>query len=480
MTDLPAWLVLLPLVWASAALVMGPGRGAGIAAAGLSIQLALAVAVVHSVEGGARWHAVGGWAAPLGIEFAVDGLAASMLLLTQLIALPVALYARAYFTVHPQGVHSFWPLSGYLTAALNALFLSGDIFNLYVTLELLGLASVSLVAVGGAGPVTAALRYLFVTLLGSAAFLLGVALLYGAYGTVSLRFMTPLLAQQAVPAAFLAAGMMYAGLLLKTALFPFHFWLPPAHGGAPAPVSALLSGLVVKATFYLALRLWDALPPSIALPGAAQLMGGLGIAAILWGSWMALRQHRLKMLVAYSTVAQIGYLFLAFPLLAQAGPEALDSVSQGVVLQVFAHGLAKAAMFTVAGSVAISAGHDRIAELGGLAGRLPVSLFAFGLAGITMMGLPPSTGFLAKWLLVGGALSAGPGGWILFLVLVLGGLLTAAYVFKVVHHALRRIELGAGYRPLPRLLEWTSLFLALASVGFGWLPGAAAGPVLAP
>jgi formate hydrogenlyase subunit 3/multisubunit Na+/H+ antiporter MnhD subunit len=345
------WLVLSPLIWATLAFVHGSGRGGLLAVAGLTLQLALAAMLaMQVVGGGARAYAVGGWGAPLGIDLAVDGLSAVMLLLTQAVALPLAVYARAYYAGHPDGLRYFWPLTGFLLAAMNALFLAADVFNSYVTLELLGLAAVGLVASsGGAGPVAAAMRYLLATLLGSGAYLLGVALLYGTYGSVSLTILPPLLSADAPLAVFLAAALMLLGLMLKTALFPFHFWLPPAHGGAPAPVSALLSALVVKASFYLILRLWFDLFAPIASVTAAQLLGALGAGAVFWGSLLALRQTHLKMLVAYSTVVQVGYLFLIFPLATGVSAEAATSAWQGGVLQVVAHGLAKAAMFAAAG-----------------------------------------------------------------------------------------------------------------------------------
>lgn len=471
MTDPAAWLILLPLAWACAALLAGPGRGARLAIAALACQLVLAMLVARGVAGGARLHAAGGWPAPLGIELAVDGLAASMLLLAQAIVLPLAVYARAYFAAHPEGSRGFWPLAGFLVAAMNALFLSADVFNLYVTLELLGLAAVGLVASGGgAAALAAALRYLFVTMAASGAYLLGVALVYGAYGTVSLRVLAPLLAQGPGQAAALGAGLMVAGLLFKTALFPFHAWLPPAHGGAPAPVSALLSALVVKATFYLLLRLWTGAGAPLAAPAAAFAFGLLGTAAIVFGSVMALRQERLKMLVAYSTVAQVGYLFLVFPLLPGAAPSRADAASAAIMLQVAAHGLAKAAMFAAAGAVAISAGHDVVTRLGGLAAQRPVTVFAFGLAGVTLMGLPPSAGFMAKWLLIENALAAGR--WELVVVILAGGLLTAAYLFKVLRHAFGHAGPGVAYLPLRRTLEWPALLLALASVMLGMQPAA--------
>lgn len=454
------WLILLPLAWASLSFLLGPQRGAGLAIAGLAGQLWLALQLAGELlASGARTHAVGGWQAPLGIDLLADGLAVAMLLLTQLVALPLALYARVYFGPKSTTAQYFWPLTGYLIAGLNALFLSADLFNIYVTLELVGLAAVALVAAGGSsGQVAAALRYLFATLLGSGAYLLGVALIYGTYGTVSISSLSVLLTANAPDVVKIAGCLMLLGLLLKSALFPFHFWLPPAHGGAPAPVSALLSALVVKASFYLILRLW--LGPFAPLADVlAWLPAGLGIGAIFWGSLMAIRAKRLKMLIAYSTVAQLGYLFLIFPLL--SGPGAV----QAGVMQAFAHGLAKAAMFIAAGVVIKATGQETVDALAGVAQRLPLTLFAFGLAGITLMGLPPSAGFLAKWLLIEAALAQGH--WVIMVVVLSGGLLAAVYVFRVLRQAFLLAPASTDFCPVPRSLEWIAFILAAASV----LPG---------
>ncbi len=460
MIDSLVWLLLLPLAWATLAFVLGPGRGAWLAIAGLAAQFALAVDLARKVAaGGVSAHVVGGWGAPLGIDLAADGLSAAMLLLTQGVALPLAIHARAYFKAgDPAGVW-FWPLLGFLLAGLNALFVSADLFNLYVTLEMVGLAAVGLVAAGGGTQqVAAALRYLFATLLGSGAYLLGVALLYGAYGTVSSATLLPLVTAEAPRLVRIAAGLMVTGLLLKTALFPFHFWLPPAHGGAPAPVSALLSALVVKASFYLILRLWLG-PLQALLPSFAWLLALLGAAAIFWGSWQAIRAVKVKRLIAYSTVAQLGYLFLIFPLL--PAPGAL----QAGVMQVFAHGLAKAGMFAAAGVMIKATGQDTVAGLAGAVERLPVTFFAFGLAGMTLMGLPPSSGFLAKWQIIDAALAQGH--WVIAVVALAGGLLAAVYVFRVLRQAFLQAPAPDTATAVPRTLEWTAFALAAASVLLG-------------
>lgn len=462
-TDPVVWLIALPLAWACAAFLLGPGRGARLAIAGIALQLWCALWLAGVLpDHGVRSHAVGGWGAPLGIDLHADGLSVVMLLLAQVVALPLALYARAYFRDDGAARH-FWPHAGFLLAGINALFLSADLFNLYVTLELVGLAAVGLVAMGGgAAQVAAALRYLYATLLGSGAYLLGVALIYGTYGTVSLAVLQPILNETAPPAVWLAGGLMLAGLMLKTALFPFHYWLPPAHGGASAPVSALLSALVVKASFYLILRLW--LGPFAPLAAqVAWLPAWLGAAAILWGSAMAIRTPHLKMLVAWSTVAQLGYLFLVFSLLADDG-----TALQAVTMQAVAHGLAKAGMFAAVGTLIHVTGRDAVADVAGVASRLPVTLSAFALSGVTLMGLPPSGGFLAKWLLIDAALAQGQ--WWLAAVAIAGGLLAAVYVFRVLRQAFVVPPLGerrhVAHRA-PPVLEWTAFALAAMSFLLG-------------
>ncbi len=475
MTDPLIWLIVLPLGWATLAFVLGPGRGAWAALAGLGMQLWLAITLaVEILAGGGTatvgaggpgtLHAVGGWGAPLGIDVAADGLSAAMLILTQAVALPLAVYARTYFKADDGAGAWFWPLTGFLIAGINALLVSADLFNLYVTLELVGLAAVGLVAAGGgARQLAAALRYLFASLVGSGAYLLGVALIYGAFGTVSIATLTPLVTAEAPRLVWIAAGLMVVGLMLKTALFPFHFWLPPAHGSAPAPVSALLSALVVKASFYLILRLWTG-PLQPLLPVvAAWLAALLGALAIFWGSYRAIRAAKLKHLIAYSTVAQLGYLFLIFPLLAQ--PEAL----QAGVMQVYSHGLAKAGMFAAAGVMIRATGQETVAGLAGAVNRLPVTLFAFGLAGMTLMGLPPSSGFLAKWQIIEAALAQGY--WMIAVVALAGGLLATLYVFRVLRQAFLAPPAGPAepetVAAVPRTLEWSAFALAAASVLLG-------------
>jgi formate hydrogenlyase subunit 3/multisubunit Na+/H+ antiporter MnhD subunit len=402
-----------------------------------------------------------------------------MLVMTAVVICGIGVYARADFGT-PAGVNEaraplvFWTLLLAVWGSLNLVFVSGDLFTLYVALELLTFAGVPLVCLDGR-PETlrAALRYLMFALLGSMLYLLGAVLLYGAYGTLDI----PLLATRVrpEPTAWTAAALMTVGLLAKTALFPLHLWLPPAHAGAPAAASAVLSALVVKGSFFLVVRLWFDVMPGVVTLSSAQLLAALGAGAILFGSVVALRQQRLKLLIAYSTLAQIGYLFLMFPL--AFSPESTQLASgvalTGGMMQAISHGLAKAAMFMAAGLMYAALGHDRIMELSGVGRALPMSVLAFALGGVALMGLPPSGAYIAKKLLLEAAVETEQWWWAL--VLQAGGFFTTSYVLLVLAHALWPADAPIKVRaPVPRLQEAAALALGLCSLLLGLM---AIGPV---
>ncbi len=466
--------IALPLLGAIAA-AGWPHRSRSIGiltllASGASVTWLLFLVMSH----GEAYQLLGGWQAGLAIALHADALSTLMLLLAAVVALAVSVYATRYFR-SPRDAARFWPLWLLLVAALNALFLSADLFNLYVTLELLGLSAVALTALGGKREsIQAALRYLLVGLLGSMGYLAGVAILYTAFGTLDMQQVGQRIAVD--PASEVALLLMTGGLLLKTALFPLHFWLPAAHSNAPAPVSAALSALVVKAGFYLVLRLWTEVFPAAISPQGAMLIGFLGCAAIVWGSWQALQAERLKLLAAYSTVAQLGYLFVGLMLLVitPAGP-ARELVLGAVVLMALTHGLAKSSLFLAIGVVQQHAGHDRIDQLDGTSQRLPATTFAIALAGVALIGLPPSGAFLGKWHLLSASMDSGH--WPLVLVMGIGSLLATAYVFRVLGHAFgnaafasRSVNVAAE--------EWPALGLGLVATAFLGLGGAWLWPFL--
>jgi multicomponent Na+:H+ antiporter subunit D len=207
----------------------------------------------------------------------------------------------------------------------------------------------------------------------------------------------------------------------------------------------------------------------------AQLIGALGAGAILFGSVVALQQKRLKLLIAYSTVAQIGYLFLMFPLAFDPVSAQLqgDRALTGGMLLAISHATAKAAMFMAAGLIYAALGHDRVAELGGAARALPMTIFAFAIGGVCLIGLPPSGGFLAKWLLLDAALASGQWPWVL--VMLAGGLFTSAYMFIVLSRAYQSPSEPLKLRvAVPRYREAAVLTLAVFSLLLGLV---ALGPV---
>jgi len=469
--------------------VLGPLVASMVALAGTprTLRLGLALGVGSVLVGvGGLWltfgggdpvlrNPLGGWGAPLGIDLRLDGLALVMLTMTALVGAAISLYSTAYFgdisflplrdSPAGRGARFFAPLWLLLWSALNGIYLSGDLFNLYVLIEILGLGAAALVTLAVTPKATVAgMRYLLVSLVGSLAFLMGVALLYVVAGTLSLELLAEEGLQGPLPAAALA--LMTVGMAAKTALFPLHAWLPPAHAAAPAPGSAVLSALVVKGSFYIIVRLWvDVYGVG---PGPAVfVLGLLGAGAILWGSILALRQRSLKRLVAYSTVAQLGYLFVMFPLLVSGdgGGWNVDAWTGGFY-HALSHGVAKAAMFLAAGSMSYAVARDDLSAISGIAHRLPMTFLAFGLGGLSLAGIPPSGGFVAKWLLLRAALADGGWGWAL--LLTLGGLLTLAYVLMVLRYAIDRTDPPTTFRPVPRRMEWTAMGLALLSVLLGF------------
>ena len=512
----PILLIALPLLAALPAFLLPRlARWCGLATmAGILLLLGL---LTPLVEPAATLHyPLGGWPAELGIGLAVDGLSLWLLWLAAVVNIAVGLYSWRYFPPagtkggHPATGAWFVPLWLLLWAALNGLLLSADLFNLYVGMELLGLAAVCLVALAGTPTARrAALRYLLFNIFGSFCFLLAVVLIYRQTASLNLALFADLSAPD--PLINLALALLSLGLIIKSALFPLHFWLPPAHASAPAPVSALLSALVVKASLYLLLRIW--LPvwenSSLELAGLFQIFGWLGAAAVFWGSIQALRCSVVKELIAYSTVAQMGYLFLAFPLLAAPAPA---TAVYGLIFIIASHALAKTALFLAAGTAqrVRSQRHPQadgpllIGDLRGLSQSLPLTAFTMALGAVILMGLPPSGGFIGKWYLLRAALGADQWWWLI--VIIGGSFLTMAYLLRPVAltFALEEERSGRGpsaaeiaalvplrlwracdiefpaagatpagparCRTADRLLEWPGFILALAGIALGLFP----------
>jgi multicomponent Na+:H+ antiporter subunit D len=465
------WLILLPFAGGAVAFLI-PGRARPWFGLGITFAtLATAAWLVRDVwESGPMRYDIGGWQAPLGIGLYADGLSALLVATTVSVMSVAACYALGYFSRAAAPAEwtegrAFVPLWLMLLGSLNALFLSADLFNLYVALELLTMAGVGLVALAGdATALRASMRYLLAAFLASLLYLLGVALLYGEFGVLDLQLVGAAASNGGAPAIPIA--LLFAGLAIKAALFPFHAWLPGAHASAPAPVSAVLSALVVKGGFDIVLRLWtDIFTDSVTMQ-AAQAVGALGAAGILWGSLQALREQRLKLVVAHSTVAQVGYLFLLFPLLSTGDQaEWQFNAWAGGVYHVVSHAFAKSALFLCAGTILYAYGNDQISAMRGLTKTLPITTAAFGIAGVALVGLPPSGSFVAKWMLLTATIESAQWWWTV--VIGVGTLLSGAYVYRLLRTAFTPDTLPEGMRPVPRLMEYSTLALAVTALALG-------------
>lgn len=475
-------LVLLPLLAAAISAILPPTPrriiGVGVAA-GIAV---LTIPVVLPIAGGTPVElAVGGYQAPLGITLRADGFSALFLILTAIVGALVSIYAALVPTETGQrlvaktaelGEHqerrglewraghpAYWPLWLGCWAGLNAVFVSGDLFNTYVGLEVVGLTAVGLVALGGAEAWRAALRYLFVAVVGAMLFLVAVGLIVSGTGTLDIRQASEVIRDnpEVHPTVALALVLLTIGLAMKIALVPMHGWLIPAHSSAPGAVSPLLSALVIKASLFVLLRCWIWLVgPAVfggqdsagatslhtVVEGLSWLLGGLGVLAIVLGSVLALRQNHLKPLVAYSTVAQAGYWFLFFPILIEPDSGLLEEEAvttlvdgdvvagalAGTVALVLGHGIAKAALFLVAAHLKHLYGTDELTELRGAGKRYPMLILAMGLSAVGLAGLPFSLAFSGKWELSTSAVASGQV-WIVVAV-VLATLLSAAYLAR--------------------------------------------------
>jgi formate hydrogenlyase subunit 3/multisubunit Na+/H+ antiporter MnhD subunit len=484
--------VMLPVVGLLTGLVLGGRHARHVALVTIALGggIAFAVADAVLVSDGSLVYLLGGWAPPLGIILRADDLGAAMMLVAAVVVGGIAVYAGHDFGLErgaPESRKSlaFWLLLLAVWGGLNLVFVTRDLFTAYVALEMLTFAAVPLVCLDGRGEtIRAALRYLLFALVGSMLYLLGVFLLFGTYGTVDMALLSERAGSNVTTIA--AIALLTTGLLAKTALFPLHLWLPPAHSGAPPAASAILSGLVVKGSWFLVVRVWFDVFPGVVTLSSAELLGAFGAAAILAGNVVALRQQRLKLLVAYSTVAQIGYLFVMFPLAAGLAGLQLDPAlaQNGGLLQAVSHAMAKAAMFMAAGLIYHSIGHDRIAELGGAARAMPLTLLTFVLAGVALMGLPPGGAYVAKKLFF--EATAATGQWWWEIVLNAGAFLTASYTVLVLAHALRPAARPIQLKsPVSRIGETAAFVLALGSLLLGFaaarmIPGASLSKAFSP
>lgn len=434
---LPALQVVLPLVAAPLIVLVRSRRFAWFATTVVSYgSLLCAVYLAWSVaRSGVISYAIGSWPPPWGIEYRVDALSAFVLVAVSLTASFVAPYAQRSIAAEVGRERQYLMYAMYCLslAGLLGIAITGDAFNLFVFLEISSLASYVLVALGQRRQaLVAAYQYMLMGTVGATFYVIGVGLLYLMTGTLNLADMAERLrAVEDVRPLLAALAFITVGIGLKLALFPLHQWLPNAYAYAPTMATAFLAATSTKVSVYVLLRyyftVFDPVPLFGRLP-TQEVFALLSVAAMLIASAVALYEQDLKRLFAYSSVAQIGYITLGIGIDNQAA-------LTGSIVHLLNHGVTKGAIFLLLGGVALRAAAPalRFEHIAGLGQRMPLTALGLAIAGLSLVGVPGTAGFVTKWYLVIGAIERG--WWPAAAAVLASSLIAVAYVWRVIEAA---------------------------------------------
>ena len=373
--------------------------------------ISLLVLVIASI-GQSRVYEVGRWSIPLGINLVLDGLSSLLLLAISVVSSAAMLFSVRYMEQYTAKA-KYLSLFLLMVAGMNGVALSGDIFNLFVFLEIASLASYALVGFGcGNEELEASFKYMVLGTIASIFILFAIALVYGNTGSLNMAYISESIQSTGLnPGLAFALALFIVGFGLKAALVPFHAWLPDAHPSAPAPISAMLSGVLIKAlgVYALARVVFNIFGISLATGWLLLILGILGMVA---GAFLAIGQWDLKRLLAYSSISQVGYVMLGIGLggliIAREGNLAWASLAiLGGLFHLLNHAVYKSLLFLTSGSVQMSTGTRQLREMGGLAEKLPVTRATCTVASAAIAGIPPFSGFWSKLILVIAAVQSG-------------------------------------------------------------------------
>lgn len=392
----------------------------------------------------------GGWIPPFGIVWAVDKLNAMMGVAITGISLLVAIYSMKYIKERKD---KFYALLCLMTAGLLGVSMTGDIFNMYVFFEILSIACYGLVAFNLDGEaIEGALKYLILGPLASSFILLGIAMLYGLAGTLNMADLA--LKIQPTPVFHIAFGFLVGGFALKSAIVPFHFWLPDVHPVAPTPVSAMLSSVVVGTGIYAVLRIMFTV---FGFFSVLWLFAAFGLLTMIVGGVIAISQTNIKRMIAYSTISQSGYIFLAIGLGTNLG------IAAGL-FHLLNNMIIKAMLFLAAGIVIWHTQIKDMNGLGGLGKKLPITMLCFGIGALSISGIPPFNGFASKWMIYMATWEVSP---LLTAVAITVSAITLIYFLK----AFVSMFLGTSKvrieRPTPKAMLIPVVILAIICVLIG-------------
>ncbi len=390
------------------------------------VTLSLLTASVFSIfavaKHGVLAYKVGSWIPPIGITMVLDGLTAFMLLTVNLIAFLCTVYAVNYMEKYTSK-WNFYTLFLLMLAGINGVIISGDMFNLFVFLEIASVASYALVAFGTEHEeLEASFKYMVMGTVGSLFVLLGIAIMYSYTSTLNMADMALVLAQKGTGKITLFVSILFiTGFGLKAALVPFHAWLPDAHPSAPAPISAMLSGVFIKALgIYTIVRiLYNVFGMSKEVANILLMLGAL---SMIVGALLAMGQWDFKRLLAYSSISQIGYIILGIGIGTPLG-------ILGALFHLFNHSVFKSLLFLNSGAVEYASGTRDMRLMGGLREKLPVTGGTSLIASMSIAGVPPFNGFFSKLIIIFAAVQAGYMGYALWATLV--SILTLAYFVSV-------------------------------------------------
>jgi multicomponent Na+:H+ antiporter subunit D len=412
---------------------------------------------------------MGGWPPPIGIEYRVDLLNAFVLVLVSLVSAIMMPYARRSVAFEIDGDKQAWFYTMYLLCltGLLGITITGDAFNAFVFMEISSLSSYVLIAMGrDRRALVASYQYLIIGTIGATFYVLGVGLLYLVTGSLNFADIAARLgeASAAYPRPVLAAlAFLFVGISLKLALFPLHVWLPNAYAYAPSFATAFLAATATKVAIYLFLRIafsiYGVALDLKTLP-VSTVLYPLSIAAMFIASILAVYETNLKRMLAYSSVAQIGYITLGIAIANQAG-------LTGGIVHLFNHALIKGALFLALGAVVYRAGTVKLDDLGGIGRTMPLTFAAFVLAGMSLMGVPGTAGFISKYYLIIGALEGGK--WPVAFLIVASSLIALVYIGRAVEVAyFRPISSAVAHAKDPPLMMLVPILaLSFASVYFG-------------
>jgi len=442
----------------------------------LAIVTTLALVVMGVVLAGEEgMYRVGGWVPPLGINLFLDGLSRLMLLTVAVISFAATLFSTRYMNRYT-GRTRYYSLFMLMIAGMNGAVLTGDMFNLYVFIEIAAISSYALVAFGcQQEELEAAFKYAVLGSIASACVLLGVAMLYCQLGTVNMGHLGSKIggAGGGGPVVMFSLGLFVAGLGLKAAVVPFHAWLPDAHPSAPAPISAMLSGVLIKAIgVYALIRVaFNVFGITTELAKALMVLGTLSMVV---GVFMAIVQWDYKRLLAYHSVSQIGYVMLGIgvggAVLAAGGSPAVAALGFiGGLFHLVNHAAFKSLLFLTAGAVEYSTGTRQLKQMGGLGRRMPVTAGTSLAASMAIAGVPPFNGFFSKLIIIVACVKAGYCGFAAWAVLV--SVITLASFMKVQKYAFfgRLPERWKRLREVPAPMGIAMVLLALLCLGMSLL-----------